>query len=305
MQTASNILLVKPARFSYNEETAFSNSFQQKLSLADEDIEKNVCQEFENFVETLQSKGIEITLVEDTAYPHKPDAIFPNNWVSFHEDGIVIFYPMCAPNRRTERRLEVIDDLKNNFLIKEIIDFSFYENENRFLEGTGSICFDHDHKIGYACLSPRTDEDLFIKLCKRLNYEPIHFNAFDNKGNRIYHTNVMMCIGERFAVICLEAIKDEDEKETVRNSLLQTGHEIIEINMNQMFQFAGNCLTLKNNNNQIFLVLSQSAFDALNEQQKSAITQHVELLPLEIKTIESIAGGSARCMIAEIFLQKM
>jgi hypothetical protein len=304
MQTTSNVLLVRPAGFSFNEETAITNSFQNKISLEKKEIEKKVLNEFDVFVSKLQSKGIEVNVVEDTVFPPKPDAIFPNNWVSFHGDGTVILYPMCAPNRRTEKRIEIIDGLKKKYQVNEIIDFSFYENEHRFLEGTGSVCFDHENKIAYACLSPRTDEELFIKLCERLNYQPIHFKATDDNEKEIYHTNVMMSVAERFAVICLETIKDETEREMVKDSFVNTGHEIIDISLSQMFRFAGNCLALKNNKDEIFLALSQSAFDVLTQQQKSAISKYAELLPLGVKMIEDIAGGSARCMIAEIFLPK-
>lgn len=302
MQLTSQILMVRPAAFSFNEETAASNTFQNKISIDDETLLQSVIQEFDVFVETLRQHGIIVTVIEDTAYPKKPDAIFPNNWVSFHENGTVIFYPMHAPNRRTERRMDVIDDLRDRFEISEIIDFSFYENENRFLEGTGSICFDHVNRVAYAALSPRTDKELFEKLCKKIGYKPFSFQAHDRAGTEIYHTNVMMCMGEKFAVICAESILNQQERNHLLQNLENTGHEIIDIDYQQMVAFAGNMLVVKNVQNENLLILSQSAFDSLSAKQKLRLGKYAQLLPVQIKTIESIAGGSARCMMAEIFL---
>lgn len=302
MQTTANILLIKPTGFSFNEQTAVSNAFQNKPDVNDEVLLQKAFDEFDAFANTLQSKGVTVTVITDTAFPQKPDAVFPNNWISFHADGTVVLYPMCAPNRRSERRMEIIEALKKSFRIETVIDLSFYEDENRFLEGTGSVVFDHQNKIGYACLSPRTDKGLLKKLCSILNYEPVYFNALDENGQEIYHTNVMMCVAENFAMICLDAIKNKTEKDKVIFSLGNTGHEIIDINFDQMKNFAGNMLALKSKQNKRLLALSQSAYDALSADQKMAIGKYVEMVPLSIKTIETIGGGSARCMIAEVFL---
>jgi len=302
MQNTNQILLVKPAHFTFNTETAGSNAFQNILSEKEETIKTNVLNEFENAVALLKSKNINVTVVEDTPDPVKPDAIFPNNWVSFHADGTVILYPMYAPNRREERRLDVLEMLKKKFRIEKVVDLSKYEAEELFLEGTGSIIFDHIHKVAYACLSPRTDKELFIELCNYLHYQPLYFIAQDKNGKEIYHTNVMMCIAEKFAVICLDSIKDKADRQQVIQSLETTGHEIVDISFGQMNHFAGNMLELKDAKGKHLLVMSQSAYESLTDNQKRQIEKYAELLPLPIKTIETIGGGSARCMIAEIFL---
>lgn len=304
-QTTSEILLVRPAGFSFNEQTALSNAFQNKIDDGNnEKLSYRAFDEFDLFAEKLRTKGIGVTVINDTIEPKKPDAVFPNNWISFHADGTVILYPMCAPNRRYERRGDVIDELKKTFSVNNIIDLSFYEDENRFLEGTGSVVFDHQNKLAYACISPRTDKELLIELCKRLDYKPVYFHAYDAKGIEIYHTNVLMTIAEGFAIVCLEAITNMVEREMVIESFSKTGHKIIDINFEQMNHFAGNMLALKNKQNKKLLVLSRSAFDSLNDDQKRIIDNYCEMIPLDIKTIETVGGGSARCMIAEIFLPK-
>jgi hypothetical protein len=302
MQATQHILLVKPASFGFNTETAASNSFQQLINLEADYLQQKVAAEFDAFASTLRSKGVNVLVIEDSALPLKPDAVFPNNWVSYHADGTIILYPMCAPNRRLEKRADIIDTIQMQFEVSNIIDLSEHETANRFLEGTGSIIFDHINNIAYACISPRTDKLLFEELAIRLNYKPICFGAFDKQGMAIYHTNVMMCIAEKFAVICLESIGNEAEKAMVTNSLLQTGHQIIAISFDQMNQFAGNMLALKSNTGNDLLALSQTAFDSLTANQQATIAQYCELVPLAIPTIEAIGGGSARCMIAEIFL---
>ncbi len=307
MQSTNNILLVRPSNFVFNTETASSNAFQNKLETESaERIKQKVFAEFEAFAEKLKAKGVNVLIFDDTSSPQKPDAIFPNNWVTFHADGTVILYPMFAPNRRNERRQDIIDSLRKNFTITNILDLSSYEKENKFLEGTGSIVFDHNNKIAYACLSPRTDKELFYLVAKHLNYKPISFFAHDSGGQEIYHTNVMMCIAEKFSVICLDSISNKLEREMVSASLTKTGHQLIEISFEQMNNFAGNMLPIaigtETNKDKNILVLSQSAYDSLNENQKKEIEIYCELVPLSIKTIETIGGGSARCMIAEIFL---
>jgi hypothetical protein len=303
-QSTNSILLIRPSNFIFNTETAANNVFQKNIEDDNESISEKVKQEFENFKAQLIAKGIDVTVFDDTASPIKPDAIFPNNWVSFHADGTVILYPMFAANRRAERRLDIIDTLKNNFEVKKIIDFSFYENENKFLEGTGSIVFDHLHKMAYACLSPRTYKEIFIKLCNELDYKPIFFTACDEAGQAIYHTNVMMCIAEKIVVICAESIVDKNERAQVVQSLQNTGHLIIDISIAQMNNFAGNMLALQTNAGEPFLALSQTAYHCLTDKQKDTFEKYYKLLPLAIPTIETIGGGSVRCMMAEIFLQQ-
>ena len=305
MQTTKNILLVRPADFAFNSETAHSNAFQVKINGSADAVKQEVLSEFENFASTLKKKGVNVFVFDDTPLPKKPDAIFPNNWVTFHADGTVILYPMCASNRQYERRPDILDKLRENFKITKVTDLSHYEKEKRFLEGTGSIIFDHSNKIAYACLSPRTDKELFMEVCNVLHYSPVVFHTYDKDGKEIYHTNVMMCIGEQFASVCLDSITDVQEKKLVSQSLTKTGHKIIDITFDQMNHFAGNMLEVQTNKNKKILVLSQSAFDCLRPDQKGEIEKHCELVPLSIKTIETIGGGSARCMIAEIFLQPL
>lgn len=302
MQSTRNIFLVKPTNFGFNTETAISNSFQNEPEADVDSIEKKVSEEFDQFVKTLDSTGVRVHVFDDNPKPEKPDAIFPNNWISTHADGRVILYPMNAPNRRTERRQEIIDRLDKEFIISEIIDLSSYENKNQFLEGTGSVVFDHDHRAAYACLSPRTDKELLFKVCDFLSYKPICFYAYDEAGKEIYHTNVMMCIGAQFSVICLESITDKMERQIVEDSLKQSGHEVLDISRDQMTQFAGNMLQVKGSGNRNILALSLSAFNCLDTDQKSTLEKYVSLVPLNVQTIESVGGGSVRCMIAEIFL---
>ena len=305
MQATNHILLIRPANFNFNSQTAISNAFQQLSNESELATRQAAINEFDAFAKKIAAKGVNVTIIEDTLFPPKPDAIFPNNWVSFHADGKVILYPLCAPNRRPERRIDIIEKLKEKFLVKEVIDLSYYEKENRFLESTGSIVFDRENKIAYACLSPRTDKNIFIEVCNLLQYKPIYFTANDKNGQAIYHTNVMMCVGSSFCVICLESITDKQERETICNSLISTGHQIIDISFEQTSNFAGNLLELSTGQEQNVLVLSQTAYENLHPKQKTTLENLVELLPVPIKTIETIGGGSARCMIAEIFLDRL
>ena len=302
MQSSKNILLVRPSTFSFNKETAASNAFQVELTQSNEEIREKKLQEFDAFVSTLRLNNVNVFVFDDTVSPEKPDAIFPNNWVTFHADGTVILYPMFAKNRQQERREDLIHSLEKNFIVKQVLDLSKYEKEHKYLEGTGSMVFDHVHKIAYACLSPRTDKALFLEVCNSLNYQPVYFYAHDENGKAIYHTNVMMCISEQFSVICLDTIKDERERNLVVSSLEGTGHQVIAISFEQMNKFAGNMLTLQTNDGKNILALSQSASESLTAIQKSEIEKYNTLVPLSIKTIETIGGGSARCMIAEVFL---
>ncbi len=302
-QSTDHIFLVRPENFGFNNETATSNAFQNNIALNQKEIKEKVLSEFDAYVAELKSVGINVTVIEDTDSPVKPDAIFPNNWGSFHSDGTVMLYPMAAPNRRLEKRADVIDYFKHNYKVTKVVDLSKYEQEGKFCEGTGSIIFDHTHKVGYACLSPRTDMDVFKEVCEILDYKPVYFISTDKDGKEIYHTNVMMCVSEKFAVVCLESISNEEERERVIKTLEETGHEIVDITFDQVYHFAGNMLSVKNEKGDEFLVMSQSAYNVLTDDQKETIEHYCNMLPVQVDTIEKIGGGSARCMISEIFLQ--
>ncbi|MDC0230988.1 arginine deiminase-related protein [Aureispira] len=300
MQSTSTIFLIRPSSFSYNIQTAESNVFQHNLNKSNSVIQQNALTEFDNFVIQLKSKGINVQIFNDSPSPIKPDAIFPNNWITLHTNSTMVLYPLCSENRRPERRPEIINILKHQYQITNLIDLSAYENEKKFLEGTGSIVFDHKNKIAYACLSPRTDQILFEYCSKLLGYKAISFNAYNQNKIEIYHTNVMMNIGNRFAVVCLDSISSATEKKVVSQSLIESGHEIIEISFDQVNNFAGNMLALSVKNDQI-LVLSKKAMDCLTSEQIKKLKKYCTLLPVSIPTIETVGGGSARCMICEIF----
>ena len=306
MQTASTVLMVEPIAFGYNAQTAENNYFQ--VEQKDADIQTKALEEFNNFANKLKSKGINVISIKDTLEPHSPDSIFPNNWVSFHNDGKVVLYPMFAPNRRVERRADILEILKDNgFEITEIDDLSHFENQQKFLEGTGSMIFDHDHKIAYGSVSLRLDEELFRQFCTKFGFRPVVFHSYQNAGGErlpIYHTNVMMCVADKFVVICLECIDDELEREKVQEVIKSTQKEIIEISEDQMQQFAGNMLQVQNEAGEKFLVMSESAYRSLTAQQISAIEKYCEIIYSDLNTIETNGGGSARCMLAEVFLPK-
>ena len=304
MQTASTVLMVEPIAFGYNAQTAENNYFQ--VEQKDADIQTKALEEFNNFADKLKSKGINVISVKDTLEPHSPDSIFPNNWVSFHNDGKVVLYPMFAPNRRVERRTDILETLKvKGFEITEIEDLSHFENQQKFLEGTGSMIFDHDHKIAYGSVSLRLDEELFRQFCTKFGFRPVVFHSYQNAGDQrlpIYHTNVMMCVAHKFVVICLDCIDDELEREKVQEVIKSTQKEIIEISEDQMQQFAGNMLQVQNQAGEKFLVMSESAYRSLTAQQISAIEKYCEIIYSDLNTIETNGGGSARCMLAEVFL---
>jgi hypothetical protein len=306
MQSASTVFLVRPVRFAFNAETAVSNHFQQAIAgLTPAQVQQNAFAEFDNVAATLRAKGMQVLVFEDTPEPAKPDAVFPNNWGTFHPDGRVLLYPMCAPNRRPERRPDILALLAQEFTLSEVIDLSSYEQQERFLEGTGSIIFDHEHRVAYACLSVRTDAGLFAGVATQLGYRPVAFHAYDQQGQAIYHTNVMMCVGAGFAVVCLESITDTAEQAAVVQSLRAAGHEIVAISREQVMRFAGNMLALQPGAGlSELLALSQSAYDALTPEQRQTLGRYCELVPLPIPTIETIGGGSVRCMLAEVFLPK-
>ena len=304
-QYTSNLMMVRPASFQFNVETAISNAFQKSLDgLTVDEIKQKAIEEFDAYVEKLRANKIKVTVIQDTLEPAKPDAIFPNNWISMHENGSVFLFPMCTENRRLEVRSEIIDTLKSTFVIQEIQDLRTSIQENKFLEGTGSIIFDHIYKMAYACLSPRTDKDLFVDYCNTIGYEAIYFTSADAQDNLVYHTNVMLTIGDTFAVICLESIKDNIEQKFIQTKLKETGHEIIDITFSQMNAFAGNMLQVQNTEGKTFLVMSETAFHSLTAEQVAQVENHTSILPVSIPTIETIGGGSARCMLAEIYLEE-
>lgn len=296
--------MIRPARFAGNIETAASNHFQQP-SRVDSSIQEQALREFESLRNALLQVGITVNALDDTPAPHKPDAIFPNNWLSFHADGTVVLYPMMAPNRRLERRVEVLEQLnQSGYHIHNVIDLSSHETANQFLEGTGSLVLDRVHHIAYACLSPRTDIEVLGEFSQRLDYELVVFNARDTEQQSIYHTNVMMCVGSRFAVVCT-AVIDAHEHEGVLHALRSTGHEIVEISYDQMLCFAGNMLELQNNRGESVVVMSKTAFDSLLPAQRLQLQLlGGQLIVSDVPTIEQQGGGSVRCMIAEVFLPR-
>ena len=301
MQTTSNLLMIKPVAFGLNSQTAESNAFQNQ-NASQIDVQENAAKEFDDFVAILIQNKINVLVIEDTLKPHTPDAIFPNNWISFHEDGTIFLYPMQAENRRLERRMDLITEIKKQFKVTKIEDLSAFENEGVYLEGTGSVVLDRENKLAYACLSIRTQEKALAEFSDRSGYKVIKFDAVDQNKKAIYHTNVMMCVAEKFVVICLDSIIDEDEKESLIATIKKTNKEIIPISWTQMNQFSGNMLAVKNADNQSFLVMSESAYSALTETQIQRISKYSSIIYSPLKTIEENGGGSARCMMAEIHL---
>ena len=300
--------MLRPANFGFNEQTATSNAFQsQSYELSKREIRAKAVDEFDALVAKLRVNGVQVTVVQGTDDPVKPDAVFPNNWISFHRNGTILTYPMAAPIRRLERRQEVIDELAKEFEINAVFNLEKFEDENKFLEGTGSMLLDRVNKICYACLSPRTDESVLDHFCKINGYKKIAFQSLDQNNKQIYHTNVMMALGETFAVICLESIKDINERTLVEHQLRITKKEIIDITFDQVLKFAGNMLQVEGKSNsgiesQSYLVMSKQAFNSLSEGQINQIKRHSEILFSGIEVIEKHGGGSVRCMMAEIFL---
>lgn len=302
MIPTDKILMVRPSNFGYNEQTAGSNSFQNQLSVSQKDINLAAQEEFDDMVILLREKGISVTVINDTSSPIKPDAIFPNNWITTHRDGSLYLFPMAAKNRQQERREDIIELLKQNYVTTKVVDLTHTESDKRYLEGTGSIVFDHPNKTAFACLSPRTEKDLFTYFCHEIGYKSIYFKATDALNNDIYHTNVMMCVGHHFAIVCLDSIENSLESEHIIRHFLDKKKELITITREQMSQFAGNMLELRNDDNKHFLVISKTAYDSLIPEQINRLNHYAEMLIVEIPTIEKVGGGSVRCMIAENFL---
>ena len=293
----SKILMIRPVKFDYNEQTANSNSFQQKEKEDPKKIQEEAQKEFETFIKKLQAAGIEVIEFFDTSEPHTPDSVFPNNWISFHSNHIIL-YPMMAENRRKERRQDIVDYFSDQ--TTSILDISKEEVNGFYLEGTGSIVFDYENRIAYASLSPRTNEQLLTELCNWLNYKEIPFRAVDQDGVPIYHTNVLMSIGKGFAVLCKECITDKEDLETVMNQLKENKHTIIEITIDQMNAFAGNMYQLFNKDGKSFIIMSEQAYLSLDPAQIEALEKFGSIIQTPLYTIEKYGGGSARCMIAEI-----
>ncbi len=307
-QITSNILMIEPVSFRFNEETAVNNYYQKVLAdLTPAMVQDKALKEFNSFVYKLRDSGVNVIVVKDQIETDTPDSIFPNNWVSFHSNGNVGLYPMCAENRRAERREDIFDILvdKHGFHIDELVDFTSFEQADVFLEGTGSMILDRENKICYAAISIRTDEQAVFQFCDQFGYKPVCFVANQNVNNErlpIYHTNVMMCVANHFVVICLDSIDDQTERNLVIESIKKTNKQIIEINESQKHRFAGNMLQLMGN--EPLLVMSDSAFDSLEKDQILAIEKHCSIIHSSLDTIEACGGGSARCMMAEIFLPK-
>ncbi|MEL0645103.1 arginine deiminase-related protein [Olleya sp. Ti.3.14] len=308
-QTTNTILMIRPVNFRMNEQTAVNNYFQEDLALKNVEINKKAQDEFDAYVDKLRAVGVNVIVIDDKASLDTPDSIFPNNWVSFHENGDIAMYPMFAENRRRERREDVFLRLEQEgFKINNIIDYTSAEDEGLFLEGTGSLLLDRVNEIAYCALSPRADEDLFIEFCEDFEYTPVVFTAnqtVDGKRLPIYHTNVMMCLAETFAVICLDTIDDKKERKNVVSNLEKNNKKVIKITEAQMHQFAGNMLQVKGKDDKLYLVMSQAAHDSLTPTQIQLIEAHCPILSSSLETIETCGGGSARCMMAEVFLPKV
>ncbi|MBL4662784.1 MAG: amidinotransferase [Flavobacteriaceae bacterium] len=307
-QITNTILMIRPVSFRMNEETAVNNYFQGKIELTSANVNARAQDEFDTFVEKLRAVGVNVIVEDDVLEFDTPDSIFPNNWVSFHRNGTVGLYPMFAENRRRERREEIINRLEaEGFLVEGFMDYTSAEEEGIFLEGTGSILMDRVDQKAYCALSPRADEELFIEFCEDFEYDPIVFTAyqtFNGKRLPIYHTNVMMALGDNLAVICLDSIDDAAEKKNVVKQIKQSGKEIVTISEEQMHQFAGNMLQVNGVDGK-YMVMSKAAHDSLNPKQIATIEKHCEILSSDLTVIETCGGGSARCMMAEIFLPKV
>jgi hypothetical protein len=309
-QTTNSILMIRPVAFRMNEQTAVNNYYQKVLDgLSPETVNTKAQEEFDTFVNKLRMVGIDVTVVDDTFEPSTPDSIFPNNWISFHDNGDVVLYPMFAENRRLERREDILDILEGKgFQVnEEIMDYSSAEEDGFYLEGTGSIVLDRENGKAYCALSPRADEELFIEFCEDFDMSPIIFEAFQTvNGERklIYHTNVMMCIADTFAVICADCIDDKKERKMVLDSLKADEKEIILISEDQMNNFAGNMLELVGSDERRYLIMSNSAHKSLTKKQIAQLEEHITILSSSLDTIEACGGGSARCMMAEIFLPR-
>lgn len=305
-QATSRILMIRPVSFAFNEQTAGTNAFQNiKMAAQTKDIaQEDALREFDEMVRHLRALGVDVIVYEDTPEPFTPDSIFPNNWVSFHASGTVVLYPMQAENRRLERRRDIIDDLSERFHVAKIVDLTHFEEEGKYLEGTGSMVLDRMNRVAFTCLSPRTHEDVLAEFSRQTGYRIVSFHAYDAGDMPVYHTNVVMCMGDTFAVVCLQAIKDLDERLMVRQELEKLGKNIIEISLEQMASFAGNMLLITNKKGQKMLVMSTQAYNSLTPRQLDILDDFATLLHFDLSMIEGNGGGSARCMMAEVHLPR-
>ncbi|RZS99981.1 citrulline utilization hydrolase CtlX [Aquimarina brevivitae] len=307
-QVTNTILMIRPVQFRMNEQTAVNNYYQAASDISSTQANEQAEKEFDAFVDTLKRKGVNVIVENDDPNQDTPDSIFPNNWISFHNNGDIALYPMFAPNRRQERRLEVLKQVEDQgFLIKNIVDYTAAEEDDIFLEGTGSLVLDRVHKKAYCALSPRADEELLIEFCEDFEYTPVIFTAYqtvDGKRLPIYHTNVMMGLGETFALVCLDAIDDKKERKNLVNHIKGDGKELIALSEEQINNFAGNVLQVIGADDIRYLVMSTAAYNALTEEQKKNIQKHCQIVHSDLSTIETLGGGSARCMMAEVFLPK-
>ena len=301
MPVTPHILMIRPVNFGFNAETAVNNAFQ--VAGQDAQAQQKAQKEFDDFAGILRNNGVDVTIVNDTPEPHTPDSIFPNNWISFHADGTVCLYPMFAENRRKERKPQVLAKMKERFIVSRTLDFTHYEKDQLFLEGTGSMVLDRDLKIAYACLSPRTDKTVLLEWCRAMDYQPIVFEAVDAGGKPVYHTNVLMCVADRYVVICLDSLPQEAERELVRNTIDQSGKELIDITLEQMNQFAGNMLQVASVQGETLLVMSTRAYESLTPEQVNRLRSYNRIIHAPLHIIEINGGGSARCMMAEVFLE--
>lgn len=302
---AKTILMIEPVAFGFNDQTAVNNYFQHKAEAGDLNIQRLAHVEFLQMVDQLRSRGIDVVTIKDTVEPHTPDSIFPNNWISFHQGGKVALYPMYAPNRRAERRDDVTEVLaEKGHSFTRFVDYTLHEEQNRFLEGTGSMILDRVNKIAYAAISERTDKGLFLQFCDDFGFKAVSFTANQTVAGKrvpIYHTNVLMCVGDRYVVICLDTIDDTDERKMVETVIKESGKDIVVITEEQMHQFAGNMLQVRNGVGEKFLAMSQAAYDSLSPEQIEQLTHYNEIIACPIPTIEKHGGGSVRCMMAEVF----
>ena len=299
-QTTSDLIMIRPAAFGYNSQTAENNTFQHVPQMAQQEIRQRALAEFDELVKKLRAEGVNVKVFDDTADPVKPDAIFPNNWVSFHDDGRIVTYPMYSPLRRPERRNDILLRIAEDYGFEEKVDLEDYEDESLFLEGTGSMVLDRVNKIAYACLSPRTNPDVLEKWCDLMNYRSFTFHA-QYEGQDIYHTNVMMAIGEGIAIVCFDVVEESKRDEFI-DLLSKSGHEIVKLSEAQVGSFAGNMLAVRNKKGEQLMVMSGSAYKSLSSEQIQQIEKHARIVHSDVDTIESVGGGSVRCMIAENFL---
>jgi hypothetical protein len=292
--------MIRPVSFSFNAQTAVNNTFQTKNNAGD--AQQKALDEFDQFVSLLRKNGVDVIVIDDTTEPHTPDSIFPNNWISFHQDGTLLLYPMYAENRRAERKSHVLEKISSQFRIERKIDLSNYEKDGLFLEGTGSMVLDRDNRIAYACLSPRTNEKVLNDFCRQMNYTAVLFNAIDESGKPIYHTNVMMCVADQYVVICPDSIRNNEQRSGTEKVILESGKQIIPISYPQMNHFAGNMLQVENADGEKLLIMSSQAFESLRSDQVLQLTGFNRIIHSSLTTIETNGGGSARCMMAEVHL---